>query len=235
MISACMAVWNEEEVIHFPLNFLKENPYISEICIIVDEDTTDDTLGIVEDFEVRPDQKKIVRVRYFDAFDKQKNAALEMATKDWILWIDGDETYTKNITDLFFDLPAYEDIHAFRIPTLMLLDTDVHEHGYPRDEHTRVWRRGFLDYRGQLHETPTSVDGDNLHTKRGKPVLDTYGHYRYNDIYMKHHQFLKSDEALREKARRWNYISGKQWDEEYWVRAKHNAWNNAIMLPEEYA
>jgi glycosyltransferase involved in cell wall biosynthesis len=225
-----MAVWNEEEVIHYPLTFIKSMPQITEVCIVVDEECTDETLGIVEDFDMG-DKKKCIRVRYFDSFDKQKNAALEIATQDWVLWIDGDEAYTLATGTLFADLPKLGEVNTIHIPTIMMTSQDTRQGNYDLDPHIRLWKNRYVKYVGELHETPISPLGENLHVKVD---ISTYNYPQYTDSYMKHYTFLKSDKALREKAKRWNKITQVHWDEDYWVKAKYLAAQYAVPLEAKY-
>jgi len=241
-ISACIIAWNEEELLPYALKFLDSQEQITEVCIVVDEESTDRTLEICEDFPFRSDVKKYVRMRYFDNFADQKNAALEMAHGDWILLMDADETYTDNIRELFSQLHRMKWIHAVRIPTMLMYSRNKMCRKTEPDPHIRLWKKGFARYEGTVHETLVDIFGRDLHSCYDSDMLNTLNHVLFNDVWMKHYQFLKSDKSLLEKGQRWKKFfadsasKGAVLDEMFWVRVKgHEPESWGIQdLPEVY-
>lgn len=86
-ISVIIPTYNEENYLEDALNSVS---FADEI-IVVDSLSTDKTKEIA--------QKKgcIVLERKFDNFSNQKNYAIQYATGDWILFIDGDERISKKL------------------------------------------------------------------------------------------------------------------------------------------
>jgi glycosyltransferase involved in cell wall biosynthesis len=64
---------------------------IADEIVVLDSDSTDATVAIAERFGAR------VATRPFDDFGRQKQAALERATGEWILSIDADERVTPEL------------------------------------------------------------------------------------------------------------------------------------------
>jgi len=82
-ISLCMIVRNEERFLADALTSVAG--VVDEICI-VDTGSTDATVAIAESFGAR-----IAHVAWCDDFSFVRNAALELATRAWILVLDADE------------------------------------------------------------------------------------------------------------------------------------------------
>src|SRR5690625_1920531 len=86
-ISLCMIVRNEEDHIEQALQSVKG--LVDEI-IIVDTGSTDQTRVICEKFNAT-----VVRVPWTGDFAEARNESIQHATKDWILYLDADETLDK--------------------------------------------------------------------------------------------------------------------------------------------
>ncbi|MCU7667915.1 glycosyltransferase [Bacillus thuringiensis] len=92
-ISLCMIVKDEEKRLPNCLESVKD--LVDEI-IIVDTGSTDKTEDIAKDFGAQ-----IYHFEWIHDFAAARNFSLEKATKDWILWLDADESIEKiNINEL---------------------------------------------------------------------------------------------------------------------------------------
>lgn len=87
-ISACLIVKNEEENITACLESLRG---IVDEIVVVDTGSTDQTEEIARSFGA-----KLGRTEWTDDFSAARNHSLELATGDWILWIDADERLAKD-------------------------------------------------------------------------------------------------------------------------------------------
>jgi len=106
-ISLCMIVKNEENYLQNCLASVKD---VVDEFIIVDTGSTDNTKEIAEKFGA-----KVIDFTWQDDFSTARNYSLEHATKDWILWLDADETLEKiDIDNLKERLTTTEKI-AFEI------------------------------------------------------------------------------------------------------------------------
>ncbi|WP_318617253.1 glycosyltransferase family 2 protein [Sporosarcina sp. YIM B06819] len=86
-ISLCMIVKNEEEVIGRCLESV--SGLVDEI-VIVDTGSNDRTKEIVKNYTDR-----IVDFQWIDDFAAARNFSFQQATKDYILWLDADDIFTK--------------------------------------------------------------------------------------------------------------------------------------------
>lgn len=85
-ISLCMIVKNEEETLERCLK--SANQFVDEI-VIVDTGSTDKTKEIAEKFKA-----KIYDFKWIHDFSAARNFAFKKATKEFILWLDGDDYIT---------------------------------------------------------------------------------------------------------------------------------------------
>jgi glycosyltransferase involved in cell wall biosynthesis len=85
LLSVVVIVHNEEEHLGACLASIRE---IADEIVVLDDGSTDATVSVAEQHGAR------VAVRPFDDFGRQKQAALELATGDWMLSIDADERVT---------------------------------------------------------------------------------------------------------------------------------------------
>ncbi len=89
-LTVALATFNEEENIADCLNSVKD--IVSEI-VVVDGSSTDKTVEIAKKFHA-----KILVTDNPSIFHINKQKAIDMATKDWILQLDADERVTKELT-----------------------------------------------------------------------------------------------------------------------------------------
>lgn len=203
--SACMITWNEEEMLPYCLTFLNSISRIDEICI-VDSFSTDKTPQIVEDFKTKTKKKVNFLQRKFDNFTNQRNVCNSLATKRWILYIDADETYTDNINDLLAIIDSVDEINAVRIDTVVLFEDRKHFIDNDNtDPHIRIWRRGFANFQGFVHESLVDQIGRGLHCCNDPDILNAAT--IIPNLAMKHAQLLKSEKCLKEKGNRWDELN----------------------------
>jgi len=80
-LSVCVITLNEEKNLRDCLESVR---WADEI-VVVDGESKDGTRAIAEKYSAK------IRVRPFTDFSDQKNFAHDLATRDWVLWIDADE------------------------------------------------------------------------------------------------------------------------------------------------
>ena len=181
---------DEEQFIVQMLEYI--HTYVNpDQIVIVDGGSKDNTLELINNFiEANPTANiELYQNEMPISFSDQRNFALSKCTGEWVLHIDADETYSKNIRELILDIQQnkYEDVNGFLFPTAHLITDEEHMIDGGGDTHIRLFRKTLLTaYVGTIHETP-NIEGVIL------PV----------DTALKHYSMLKNDAGLLAKGKRW--------------------------------
>ncbi len=140
-ISVCMIVKNEEENLKKLLPVLKG--VVDEIVIMVDTSTTDRSKDIARIYT-----EKVFDLVWEKHFSKARNESLSHATKDYVIWTDGDDLLTKqDIIKLKYHLK----IHAGTAVFLTLVDKRLDREFYSLQ--LRVFPNfKNLKFTGRIHE-----------------------------------------------------------------------------------
>jgi glycosyltransferase involved in cell wall biosynthesis len=129
--------------------------FADEVVVVVDARTRDATLAIARDRAAR------ARLRPFDDFARQRNAALAMATGDWVLAIDADERVTPGLAaEIRLAMADPRNPHAgYEVPIRsVILGRPFVGSGTQDDRPVRLFRRGHGRWVGEVHET-VDLDG----------------------------------------------------------------------------
>lgn len=124
--------------------------WADEVIVVVDRSSTDLTFAIAEQ---HADQ---VTVRTFDDFAGQRNAALALATGDWVFAIDADERATPELAAEIRRATAEAEpaTNGFRVPIRsVILGRPFSYSGTQYDLPLRLFRRGAGRWVGAVHET----------------------------------------------------------------------------------
>ena len=237
--SVSLITYNEEELLPQCLDYCLSLRQVGEICV-VDSFSTDNTVEILKDYSKKAESKNIhlkFYQREFDNFQNQRNKCLELCSLKWILYIDADETYTENLNELLPALEFMPTINAVRIGTIMIFPDS--QHFIKKrflDPHIRIWRRGFAQFNGVIHERLRDKQNRDLHVTRAPDIL--HADHLIPKCFMLHHQLLKTDKSLIEKCERWEQIGaisnscrwGKKLTKSFWIDEKGKEWD---ILPIE--
>jgi glycosyltransferase involved in cell wall biosynthesis len=179
-----MIAMNEEHNLPRTLETVK---WADEI-IVVDSGSKDRTIEIAQSYGAK------TSYHAFGGHGEQKNVALDLCTRDWILLLDADEPLTpelqKEIRELLAGEPKYT---AYWIPRLNLILGRWMRHGgfYP-DHKLRLFKRGSarLDEGVGPHSTPRHEG------PKGK-LKGNMLHYAYPDlvVYLEHMNRYSSEIA----------------------------------------
>ena len=125
----CMISYNDIDCIEKTLENVR--PYITKRFVITDGDSRDGTLEILnkysEEVEERNEKVEVLvhQKIWADNFEIQKNKSLDIATSEWRIWIDADETYE----DIFWNqLPWYiweaekKGIDCISVPRINIIE-----------------------------------------------------------------------------------------------------------------
>ena len=149
-ISAVVITHNEETNIERCLASLS---FADEI-VVVDSFSTDRTVELARRFT-----DKVSR-REFAGYADQKNAAMELASNDWVLVVDADEVVSDHLAAEIRKAVESEEYAAYRMPRLSYFWGKAIRHcGWYPDYVVKLMRRSKSRYPDRLvHETP-DVDG----------------------------------------------------------------------------
>ena len=158
---------------------------------------------------------------------------------DWILQIDIDETYSKNISSLISDIrnDKYNNINGFIFPTAHLIKDQFHMVNGGGDIHIRLFRNlPEIKYVGDVHEGLYLGEVLMIHNQVECKII------RMASVALKHHSLLKSDEELLIKGKRYMRWAAKSTslgiaiDSEYWFINSKNNYLNKVMydVPKEW-
>ena len=210
-VSACVITWNEEEMLPYQLKMFNKSKCINEICIL-DSNSTDSTQEILKKFV--PAEGKVFKWDSvaFKGFGTQRNQCFEMATSEWILYPDADETFC-DIDAVLVDLPTMPHINAITFPVYFMWGDRDHALAYSSNEFfgagdrtTKMFRRGFASFSNKqnCHEWLCDKSGRHLFGISAHDILGVAGHPKYGHVHIRHYQYLKSHEARLEKGRQWD-------------------------------
>ena len=107
-ISACIISFNEEKKIE---DCLKSLAGIADEIIVVDSNSTDNTVAIAQKYTDR------IILQDFLGFIEQKNFAVQQAENDWVLSLDCDERLSPELQDAITAIKGtIEQADAYRMP-----------------------------------------------------------------------------------------------------------------------
>ena len=183
---------------HHLADCLRSLAWADETVVVVDAASTDGTEAVARRHATR------VVVRRFDHFAAQRNAALGLATGDWVFAVDADERATPALAaEIRHQLgrnPAGSV--GFRVPIRsVVLGRSFRFSGTQHDRPLRLFRRDLGRWVGTVHETvdllgPVGLLGQWL-THRTIPDMATF--LRKIDHYttLEARQFLDSGARFR--------------------------------------
>ena len=146
-ISVLILAKNEAE--NLP-NCLDTVSWANEVIVVVDRSSRDETQAIAQR------GADLVAIRTFDDFANQRNAALELATGDWVFAIDADERATPELAAEIRRVTADRSHrhNGFRVPIRsVVLGRPFRYSGTQYDRPLRLFRRGSGRWVGAVHET----------------------------------------------------------------------------------
>lgn len=155
MISLCMIVKDEEEIIEKSLKEVKN--YVDEI-IIVDTGSKDRTKEIAKSYT-----EKIYDFKWCNDFSKARNYSISLATYDWILVLDADEVVSRFNREEVDKFILNNDKKVGRIKIINFFE-DNNEKRINNERVNRLFNRKYYNYEGIIHEQIVSKNKDSYDT-----------------------------------------------------------------------
>lgn len=146
-LSACLIVKNEEAALE---NCLLSIAGLVDEIVVVDTGSTDGTIGIAERFGA-----KVGRFEWCDDFSAARNAALDMATGRWALWIDADETLSEDSERVIREAVARPHFGGFAIPIVNFMADSGTAEQYVHAPVRLFQIRPGVRFTGKIHEQIT--------------------------------------------------------------------------------
>lgn len=155
-ISVVVNTRNEERNLPYALRSVAN--WVDEI-VVVDMRSTDRTLEVAEAFQART-----FTIEPAGFVEPARAFAVSQATGDWILVLDADELVPEPLSRRFISVVEEDDFDIVACPfKTFLLGTALKGTGWGRHEvHQRFFRRGFLEFRDQVHSSPILRSGGRI-------------------------------------------------------------------------
>lgn len=145
-VSVAIATLNEAANLE---SCLKSVQWADEI-VLVDDGSTDGTVEIARRFTDR-----VVVNRSHGNFHANKNLALQLATKEWVLSLDADEVIPDGLATEIRQVIRDTPHAAFRIGRRNhFLGRWIRHGGWYPDRIVRLFRKGITQWPLEIHETP---------------------------------------------------------------------------------
>ncbi|WP_417428487.1 glycosyltransferase family 2 protein [Halpernia sp.] len=188
-ISGLMITFNEEKNIREVMECL----HFCDEIIIVDSFSTDKTLEIAHSFP----KVKVIQNKFED-FTKQRNLALNNATNDWVLFLDGDERITPELeTEILLELQKSNKKEAYYFyRKFFFAGKALNYSGTQKDKNFRLFRKSKCHYISdkKVHET-LEVQGE-IGFLKNKLLHYSVESYKTYEAKMLHYGKLKGEEIF---------------------------------------
>ncbi|MDR3636730.1 MAG: glycosyltransferase family 2 protein [Isosphaeraceae bacterium] len=146
-VSVLILAKNEAENLPYCLQTVA---WANEVIVVVDRASRDETR------EIAQRGADLVALRTFDDFASQRNAALELASGEWVFAIDADERATPELAAEIRRVVTdpLNPHNGFRVPIRsVILGRRFRYSGTQHDRPLRLFRRGAGRWVGTVHET----------------------------------------------------------------------------------
>ena len=140
--------------------------------VVLDSHSQDETTSIATSFGAR------VESRAFDHFGAQKNAALALASRPWVLALDADEVPNSEMWQEILRVVAENEDAFWRIPRQLFFLGRSMRFGKTKDAPVRLFKCGSAVYRGDIHESISYIKSFPVRTL----AKGNCAHYSYKDI-----------------------------------------------------
>jgi glycosyltransferase involved in cell wall biosynthesis len=196
-LSVTIVAQDEERIIGKTLAAVRR---LADEIIVLDSGSTDKTVEIAKSYGAR-----VIHQPWL-GYAAQKNAAIDLATGDWILSLDADEVLTPGLVaeiDSVINGKSSDGVDGFKIPRLLFIgDQPVKRGGFYPDAQLRLIRKNKGRFAPRVVHEAIRVDGKVVQLK------NCMHHYSYTDVEhfartMDHYAKLSADHYFSEGRVGW--------------------------------
>lgn len=186
-LSVIIMCKDEQRCIARCLNAIKNNIGINDEVIVIDTGSTDDTLNILNNFSMI-NKYSIIETSWNNDFAEIRNFGISQATKDWIVFIDADETIEKGSFD---NLKSHLSIIDTLNTTVVCCPAIVNSGGHVVQTVRRIIpNNDSVFYFGMVHEEPRHINKSDL------------SFLAFDDVILHHDGYMKSVSSAKQKQER---------------------------------
>ncbi len=238
-ISVACAYKNEQECLPWLLKCVDDLGDLVKDVVFVDDESDDNSRAIIDEWKKTKEFPVTIIVNKLEAYNKQKNLALDHCTGKWVLFADADMTWTNNFREVFLS-GFFEHKTIWDFP---LYYTILDKYHYSVDKNTGSATTRFfrgdkgLRYQWEVHEHimfPAEQLGLDYSTEEGKKAGFAFSHKPdviavCPKVWFFENSMILSDEALKARGQRrmaWQEQSGARgipFSADTYLVAKHRA------------
>ncbi|MBI5115350.1 glycosyltransferase, partial [Candidatus Poribacteria bacterium] len=197
-IALCMIVKNEAANLERCLKTVQ--PLVSEINI-VDTGSTDNTIEIA-----RRNGASVQAEQWMNDYSRPRNTSLKMASADWILVLDADETLDSDAIATIRVAVRKPGIAGYVLPTRNYMDDSSVANFVPNDGSCELARafKGWVESRKVrlFRRRPGIQFEGEIHEVIGPSIRRANGRTEFLDAVVHHFGFLAPVGSLKEKTRK---------------------------------
>ncbi len=151
--------------------------------IVLDSGSQDDTVSLARSMQARVEQ------RTFDNYANQKNAALSLATRSWVLSLDADEELLPACRQVIEALILKGQPAAYRINRQLVFMGRVMKHGRTSDHPVRLFPRESGHFVGTIHEKLSLQPSIPVHKLPSRAVVLHYSYKNLRDYFERFNRY----------------------------------------------
>jgi glycosyltransferase involved in cell wall biosynthesis len=189
-LSIVIITLNEEENIGACIRSL---PAGAEV-IVLDSHSSDQTLAVAKSLGAR------TSTRAFTNYAEQKNAAIDLATRSWVLSVDADERSCDQLNQTLSQIvQSASDVAGYRIKRRLVFDGKALRFGKSTDWPIRLFRKDSAKFQNAIHEELSFSSQEAIGRLKEGELL----HYSYKNLtdYFDRFNRYTSGVAAQHKAR----------------------------------
>jgi glycosyltransferase involved in cell wall biosynthesis len=151
--------------------------------IVLDSGSQDDTVSLARSMQAR------VEHRNFDNYANQKNAALSLATRSWVLSLDADEVLEPACRQAIEEVVLKGVPAAYRINRHLVFMGRVMKYGRTKDHPVRLFPRDSGLFEGAIHEKLSLQSSIAVHKLPSRAIVLHYSYKNLRDYFERFNRY----------------------------------------------